>query len=141
MFEYDKFSTGFLITKAARIVTSMYQKELSRFDITPPQASILWILSKAKEVSQTEIVRALMLDKANVSALVRKLRDEDFLKVRQADNDGRKSMLSLSNKGREVVKKIDVIDKKISKLLEETGKTGDMNQTRNYLNDILRVVQ
>ncbi len=140
MFEYEKFSTGFLITKAARIVTSMYQKELSRYDITPPQASILWILSKAKEVSQTEIVRALNLDKANVSALVRKLRDEDFVKVRQADNDGRKSLLSLSNKGREMVKKIDSVDKKISKLLEETGRTGDLEQTRNYLNDLLRMV-
>lgn len=141
MLDYEKFSTGFLITKASRIVIHMYQKELAQHGVTPPQSSILWILAKTKEVSQTEIVRALMLDKANVSALVRKLKDEGYLKVRQAENDGRKSMLSLTPRGKEMVKKIDRIDKKISQGIEKIVTTQDLSKSRNYLNAILKLAQ
>lgn len=141
MLNYEKFSTGFLITKASRIVLHMYQKELAQFNITPPQSSILWILSKTKDVSQTEIVRALMLDKANVSALVRKLKEEGYIDVRSADNDGRKSILSLTSSGKEMVKKIDKIDKKISQVLEKTGKSANITATRAFLNDLLKTIQ
>lgn len=141
MLDYEKFSTGFLITKASRVVIHMYQHELAQYDITPPQSSILWILAKTKEVSQTEIVRALMLDKANVSALVRKLKDEGYLKVHPAENDGRKSILSLTPKGKEMVKKIDKIDRKISTLLEKMGNSADLTRTRAFLNVILKTVQ
>lgn len=140
MLDYEKFSTGFLITKASRIVIHMYQKELAQFNITPPQSSILWILARTKEVSQTEIVQALMLDKANVSALVRKLKDEGYIKIRSAENDGRKSMLSLSPKGKEMVKKIDKIDKKISAVVEEAGNSTELAKTRSFLNNILKMV-
>ncbi len=141
MLDYEKFSTGFLITKASRIVIHMYQKELSQYGVTPPQSSILWILAKTKEVSQTEIVRALMLDKANVSALVRKLKEEGYLQVRQAENDGRKSMLSLTQKGKDMVKKIDKIDKKISQIIEKSVSSGDLNKSRSFLNGILKMPQ
>lgn len=141
MLDYDRFSTGFLITKASRIVLHMYQKELSQYSITPPQSSILWILSKMKEVSQTEIVRALMLDKANVSALVRKLKDDGYIDVRPADNDGRKSILTLTSRGKDIVKKIDKIDKKISNYIENTSNNGDLKHARGFLNSILQMVQ
>lgn len=141
MLNYEKFSTGFLITKASRIVIHMYQKELSQYNITPPQGSILWILSRTKDVSQTEIVRALMLDKANVSALVRKLKEEGYIDVKTAENDGRKSILSLTAKGKDIVKKIDRIDKKISQTIEKTGKGNNVNAVRGFLNDLLKTVQ
>jgi DNA-binding MarR family transcriptional regulator len=135
--DHDSFSIGLLILKVSRAVNYMYHQELASSGITPPQAGILWVLSRAEEVSQTEVVRALMLDKANVSALVRKLKSGGYMKVRQSSHDGRKSLLSLTPKGKEILKKIDKIDKKISAEIEKDFPAAEMKKIRGFFGEIL----
>jgi len=136
--DHESFSIGLLILKVSRAVNYMYHQELATSGITPPQAGILWVLSRADEVSQTEVVRALMLDKANVSALVRKLKSGGYMKVRQSSHDGRKSLLSLTPKGKEIMKRIEKIDKKISAEIEKNFPAADLKKIRSFFGEILR---
>jgi DNA-binding MarR family transcriptional regulator len=135
--DYDSFSTGFLLLKVSRLVNHLYHQELASSGITPPQAAILWVLSKAEEISQTDVVRTLMLDKANVSALIRKLKTGGYVKVRQSSHDGRKSLLSLTPKGKEAMKKVEKVDKKVSMELERRVSSGDIKKVRTYFSELL----
>ena len=135
--DYDSFSTGFLLLKVSRLVNHLYHQELASSGITPPQAAILWVLSKAEEISQTDVVRTLMLDKANVSALIRKLKTGGFVKVRQSSHDGRKSLLSLTPKGKEAMKKVEKVDKKVSTELERRVSAPDIKKVRVYFTELL----
>lgn len=135
--DYDAFSTGFLVLKSSRLVNHLYHQELASSGITPPQAAILWVLSRAEEISQMDVVRTLMLDKANVSALIRKLKTSGYVKVRQSSHDGRKSLLSLTPKGKEAMKKVEKVDKKVSFELERRAPSSDIKKVRAYFSELL----
>ncbi len=138
MLNLDKFSTFFLLSRVSRAATQIYQRELAPLNISAPQGNILLILSSSREVAQSDVVKILMLDKANVSSLVRTLRDEGLLTVRNEFSDGRKSILSLTEKGRTLVKKLNRVERKVNRSVEQIATRGDMNRFRQTLNSILK---
>jgi len=110
----DQNSLGFLLTKVSRVVSRMYQKRLAPHGITAPQSGIIAVLGEADELCQTDIGKALNLDKANTSIMLKRMTEQGLVKAKQASDDRRKVLYQLSPKGKKLVAAIAKVDKEVS---------------------------
>jgi DNA-binding MarR family transcriptional regulator len=91
------------LKKISRKVESIYRKNLTDFDITVPQLNILLIIETKGEVDQSFIGSFLLLEKSSVSRNLLRLIEHGYV---FRDDSNYKKVLSLTAKGRVLVKKI-----------------------------------
>lgn len=133
----DLLSFGFIIMKISRAVNYRYHQELSAHGLTTPQALVIMTISRAKEINQSSVSKATMLDKANVSAIIRKLHGDGLIIINQSSRDGRVSYLSLTKNGESAAKLIETIDKNVSAEIEKNFPTQEMKKIRSLFSEIL----
>lgn len=73
------------------------------YDLNHQQFSILFEIFRAGRVQQKEMINRLLLERAHVSKVVKKLESMGLLEVAPHPDDGRSSWLSVSTKGRALV--------------------------------------
>ena len=78
-------------------------KMLLPYNLNQQQFSIFFEIAKAGKVRQKEMVNRLLLEKAHVSKVVKKLQQMDLITVNQNDEDKRSYWLSTTKKGEEVL--------------------------------------
>ena len=101
-------------------IGGMLQKKSNQmfapFDLNQQQFSILFEINRAGRVNQTEMVNKLLLEKAHVSKVIKKLRGLALIEVSVCEEDKRSSWLSITQKGSATVKQcqtsIDAWNKK-----------------------------
>ena len=79
-------------------------KMLLPFNLNQQQFSIFFEIAKAGKVKQKEMVNRLLLEKAHVSKVVKKLQQMDLITVTENDEDKRSYWLSVTKKGGELLK-------------------------------------
>ena len=88
-------------------ISGILQREgnrlLAPFDLNQQQFSILFEIAKAGEVQQKNMVNRLVLEKAHVSKVVKKLQQMGLITVDTKPDDMRSSWLSVTKKGAQVV--------------------------------------
>ena len=127
-----------LITKAARVVSHHYQRELLPFGISPSQGGIVYILSIVGTSTQVEIAKLLHLEKTNVNAMVKKLITKGFLKIEKDTGDARKSRVALTAKGADLAVKLTEIDRQVGLIYREmTGSSENAEIIRKFLEKIV----
>lgn len=112
-----------LVTKAARVVTHEYQRELAHLGISPSQGGIVYILSRVGPSTQVEIARLLHLEKTNVNAMVRRLEAAGLLRIAKDPDDARKGLVDLTPAGRAMAAELTEIDRRVGQAYAE--KAGD----------------
>ena len=121
-------SFGWLISKSARMVVRMYQKEMAHLGVTPPQSGILLVLSQHGPMTQTAIGDLLLLEKANLSEMIRRLRDAKLIETDNSPDDARSVVHTLNPKGEAIaneVLKIDgIMDKELKALVSVESAKG-----------------
>ena len=75
---------------------------LTPFELNQQQFSILFEIVKARKVKQREMVNRLMLEKAHVSKVVKKLYGMKLITITQSDEDKRSYWLSPTPKGKKL---------------------------------------
>lgn len=98
-----------------------YQKRIfGEFQITATQYNILRILrGQNKNPVSVNLLRERMIDKmCDASRLVERLRAKGLVERKASENDRRKTDVSISKKGLELLNKLDDINKKFEKLFE-----------------------
>jgi DNA-binding MarR family transcriptional regulator len=78
---------------------------LMPFDLNHQQYSVFFEIGKAGKVKQKDMVNRLLLEKAHVSKIVKKLRNMDLITVTQSDDDKRSYWLSPTLNGEQILKK------------------------------------
>jgi len=76
---------------------------LSPYRLNQQQFSILFEIAKAKEVRQKNIINRLLLEKAHVSKVVKKLEIMGLIKIVPLPEDKRSELLSLTEKGEQII--------------------------------------
>lgn len=106
-------------------VTRIYRDQEVVFE--PYWFPIVFLLHKRRELSVTEIADTLQLTHPAIIHSVKKLNKQGYLKSRNDKADKRRNMLSLSAKGRSVVRKLLPVWKGIQKKAGELLNEADSN--------------
>jgi MarR family 2-MHQ and catechol resistance regulon transcriptional repressor len=80
-------------------------KMLLPYNLNQQQFSIFFEIAKVGKVKQKEMVNRLLLEKAHVSKVVKKLQQMELITIIENDKDRRSYWLSVTKKGKEVLKK------------------------------------
>ena len=98
-----------LRTNAERAVAPITQK----YGLTPVQAVILHLINGYESPTVGTIFKALDLNQGNVSSTCKKLESDGFIERRRSENDERRVVLFLTEKGERSVRMIgsDVSDR------------------------------
>ena len=79
-------------------------KMLQPFNLNQQQFSIFFEIAKVGKVKQKEMVNRLLLEKAHVSKVVKKLQQMELITITENDEDKRSYWLSVTKKGEEILK-------------------------------------
>jgi len=82
------------------------------FDLNQQQFSLFFEIAKAGKVKQKEMVNRLMLEKANVSKVVKKLEKLELITITPTDEDKRSYWLSPTPKGEDTLQECMAIFQK-----------------------------
>ena len=94
---------GFLLRRVQQRVTSLFQQRMKDYDLTPTQFASLCKMAEIEEVSQNHLGRLVNLDPATNQGVVRRLIKRGLICRRDDPNDRRRSLLSLTDQGRELL--------------------------------------
>ena len=96
---------GHLLRRAHQRATAVFQQRIGA-DITPTQFAALVRLRDAGELSQNHLGRLAAMDPATTQGVVRRLRQRALIAARPDPDDGRRSQLSLTRRGRALVDRL-----------------------------------
>ena len=88
------------IMKCQRIIANIFRKYLKPFEITDSQMSIMFMVTKAKEVNQKVLADRLYLEKSTVNRNIRRLIDRGYIMMDD------QMMLHTTEEGKQVLEKI-----------------------------------
>ncbi|MBI2017586.1 MarR family transcriptional regulator [Candidatus Daviesbacteria bacterium] len=80
--------------------------DLAFSSLSYSQSSALLFINSKKEVSQKQIAQTLNLEPATVVVLIDELEDLDLVKRESVNDDRRKYKITLTSKGKKIVKQI-----------------------------------
>ena len=112
--EFPSIIIGKLMT-----ISGILQRESNRlllpYQLNQQQFSILFEIAKAKEVQQMNMVNRLLLEKAHVSKMVKKLQGMGLIDILPFPDDKRSALLSPTAKGQKLVDECRAIFQKWNK--------------------------
>ncbi|MCB1036348.1 MAG: MarR family transcriptional regulator [Acidobacteria bacterium] len=88
-----------ILRRAARAVTQLYDRELRKSGVSPPQLTLLQALSKTGEVTQGALGELLALDSTTLSRTLKPLEQMGWISNRPG-RDRRERWLALTADGR-----------------------------------------
>lgn len=99
---------GLLIERSSKKLKHEFQKELYKlgYDITVDQWVIIYELFTRGTLSQIELATSTYKDAPTVTRIIDLLINKNYLQKKACPNDRRKFLISLSEKGREMVEDI-----------------------------------
>ncbi|MBG6129447.1 DNA-binding MarR family transcriptional regulator [Aquimarina sp. EL_43] len=103
------FEAIFEIIRTGHWITDSITRELKEFDIYEPQFNVLRILrgAKGKPISVNTILENMVQRSSNVSRIVDKLEIKGLVERTLCTEDRRKMDIIITNKGLELLKKLD----------------------------------
>jgi MarR family transcriptional regulator, lower aerobic nicotinate degradation pathway regulator len=93
-------SIGFLLAKAYQKGFACFREPLLKYNITPPQFSVLAFLWKEDGLSQAELSEKSQIDRTTMVGLIDRLADEGLVERKPVENDRRAYSIQLTKKGR-----------------------------------------
>ena len=112
---------GSRLRRLSRITDGYYRRQLSGFNITENQLTILFALKKMGKIEQGKIGQALVLERSTVSRNIKLLEIKDFI----IKTTGNRPEIELSKKGNELVLKlIPLWENAMDELIEKIGDEG-----------------
>ncbi|MEP2532394.1 MarR family transcriptional regulator [Shimia sp.] len=104
---------GYLLRLASQRHATIFLQQISE-NLTPTQFSTLMRVSEGKELSQNHLGRLASMDVATVKGVVDRLRAKELIQSRADKEDKRRSLISLTAKGEELIEALKVDGARIS---------------------------
>ena len=113
-------------------ISGILQREGNRlllpYQLNQQQFSILFEIAKAKQVQQKNMVNRLMLEKAHVSKVVKKLQAMGLIQITPMPEDKRSAFLSMTEKGQKVLNECRTIFQEWNKKQFKTFTSSEMSR-------------
>lgn len=109
-FDLDQ-SLGYLVAKTNWLMKSYFGRAIrqTNLDITPEQWAVLYTVVKNPGISQTEVARICMKDKANITHIIDSLEEKHYIKRTSDLNDRRIKIIMPTSEAVEVLNRLIVI--------------------------------
>lgn len=122
--ENEQTSCSYFIRNIAHLMTNMQDRCLNLYGLSNQQARILMYLSKHNIRGQHNVKRKdledyLNLKGSSVTSLMNGLEKNGFLERVPSEKDGRRKLLSLTEKSKEIVKQMDLVFEATDNQLQE----------------------
>jgi len=112
---------GFLVRRATQLSTSIFAELCP--EITPRQYGALYILAQFSDLDQKQLAQLLYVDQTNIRIILEGLETRGFIRRTQSPEDGRRTLVHLTESGRlaqdSLEKKAQAAQKKLLKNLTE----------------------
>ncbi|MDC7235248.1 MAG: winged helix DNA-binding protein [Spirochaetales bacterium] len=136
----DKAEMAPIVIGKLMNIGGMLQKRanlmLAPFQLNQQQYSILFSIYQEDRVQQKNVINKLMLEKAHVSKVVKKLHSMDLIDIELSEQDKRSSWLMITDKGKKLVHKVRGVSADWNK--QWTGEL-DMNQMNQLLESLTMI--
>ncbi|WP_319478534.1 MarR family transcriptional regulator [Marispirochaeta aestuarii] len=83
----------------SRLITRHYQPLLEKMNLTYPQYLVLLVLWERQSSSVTELSRILLLNSNTLTPLLKRLEAQGYIQRTRSDEDERRVMISLTERG------------------------------------------
>lgn len=124
-------------------IGAMLQREGNRilqpFDLNQQQFSLFFEIAQSDKVKQKDVVNRLLLEKAHVSKVVKKLQKMKLITITVSDEDRRSAWLAVTPKGRKTLNECMTIFKKWNNEWLEPISDKELNLILNSLTKIQTV--
>lgn len=119
---------------ANKITSALYKEYLNKYDLTYPQYLILRRLFEDKEKESRALQDEVLMDKATLSEVFKRLEDKELITRKRLVKDERQSLVMITDKGYKLKAKLKNIDENVLKSLK-LNKT-EMEKLNNLLDKI-----
>lgn len=125
--KYDlQLCIGSRLRRLSRIVDAHFRSQLSEYNITENQMTIMFALSKMGKVEQGKIGQALVLERSTISRNIKLLEKQNYIKRTSTY----RPEIELSKVGKEMVEiLIPLWEKTMEDLITKLGENGLKNLT------------
>ncbi|HEC09948.1 MAG TPA: MarR family transcriptional regulator [Acidimicrobiales bacterium] len=94
---------GHLLRRAQQLHASLWAESVAG-GITSPQYAVLRVLAEESDIPQGRVGELAALDRSSLAEMVNRLVERDWVRRRRDPVDGRRSLLSLGPRGREILR-------------------------------------
>ncbi len=115
----------FRLYTVARLITQGYQPWLSKLGITYTQYIVLMVLWEKDHQPVNDIARRLLLETNTVTPLIKRMETEKIVVRRKDKQDARKTIVSLTERGKAMQEAAAEIPGCMSRMLLESGLTAE----------------
>ncbi len=128
---------GYLLRRAHQRASAIFQSTIGDPNITPTQYSSMVKLDEHTELSQNLLGRLVGMDKATMQGVVRRLKNRRLVDSRPDPGDARRTLLSLTLDGQELVARLMTNGPAVSR---ETLKPLTVPEQRQLLDLLSRII-
>ena len=124
---------GFLVRRVQLWVFREFARELTRFDVTPAQYSVLTVVGANPGINQLAIASALAIERAGLGRLVERLEARNLLKRLPSTVDRRSYVLHLTPEGRKALARMRATVYQNEQRLAQKFRPGDFAELKRML--------
>ena len=135
-----KDSLGRIVTHAHRALINRLQSNFisSGFDVTSGQFHVLSTLKHKEGITQQELSELIPKEKTGTARLVSTLEKRHLVKRTNEESDGRRKLVFLTSKGREIIKSLEVVVQQTSSEAFHGISEDDMEICKDVLKRIIK---
>lgn len=106
---------GYLLRRAHQRATAIFMATMAEYQFTPTQFAALVKIGDEEAVSQNRLGRLTAMDPATMQGVVRRLRERGLIRLSADPNDRRRTVLRLSDEGRDAVERTIALGKQVTR--------------------------
>jgi DNA-binding MarR family transcriptional regulator len=131
----------FPVYAASRLITREYQPYLEEMGITYPQYLVLLVLWESDGITVNDITRKLILNTNTVTPLLKRMEVMGIITRKRSDDDERKVVVQLTQKGKRMREQASVIPEKLAKnILSGEMSINELIDLRDQLNRLIKIL-
>jgi MarR family transcriptional regulator for hemolysin len=117
----------------ARHTRIFIERKLQDFDIGYTEEVIIMFLLGKQNINQESIAKHFMLDKGAIAKTMNKLEEKEMIQRYENPENKREKLISLTEKGENIVKHINIIMDEFHNNIFEGLSESDIKQLANYI--------
>jgi homoprotocatechuate degradation regulator HpaR len=125
-----------ILMRAREAVMARIRPTLRTYDVTEPQWRVLRTLSSIDEVEVTQLAEMVFLLPSSLSRILRDLGDRGLISRRTSDEDLRRGLVSISDKGMALIEEASPHTVRVNAEIERLFGTERMENLRTLLAEL-----
>lgn len=128
---------GYLLNTSGKLTKRLLDNNLSKYNITTSQWAVLKLLDTKKQLTQTEIAKELLGDKATAGDVILRLCEKNYIEKSVSKSDKRMYVVSLTPKAKGVIADMEMMACHVSNKALDGLDDNDIEILYKSLNQII----